>query len=320
MEDKYKLLSVSELAGEEAFIRWVIHGENNHQWSQWQASNPDKVNNIAEASRIVNAIVTVPSTNISETEKLEIWNNIQSSIQSHTHPAARKNYSLVRWSLTAAAAITLFLWINSTQLNQKVITDAGEKVEITLPESSSMIVNAGSKVTYKENNFMDKRELTLKGEAFFEVTPGSLFVVHTHQGSITVLGTSFNVISRNGVFEVRCHTGKVKVENKKNQIIEITAGEKVHANENQLKKSLFISSGQPLWTEGKFTFDDQPLSVVMDELERQYDIQVELPGDMQSLRYTGLFEAGNLQNALYTITWPLHLQFEIKGESVIIRR
>ena len=67
-------------------------------------------------------------------------------------------------------------------------------------------------------------------------------------------------------------------------------------------------------------FDNQPLSDVIEELERQYDIRVNLDAGLEDLRYTGLFEAGNLDNALSLITWPLHLKSTIKGKTVTISR
>lgn len=319
MEDKYKSLSVTELAAEDAFIRWVIKGENDQQWILWQHNNPERAESIAEARQMIKSI-SFPIEQISPDETNELWNRINSSIQQQSQPASAKTYSIVRWSLATAAMLVLLIWVTTLQSAEKIIARTGEHKEILLPESSQVILNAGSKVIYHESKFADDRELRLDGEAFFEVSPGSKFTVRTDQGTVTVLGTSFNVISRQGRFEVSCYSGKVNVMIDENENQIIIAGERVFEKSHQLKKNTFTPSDKPHWTRGKFTFENQPLSIVIDELERQYNIKTILNKELLDVQYTGLFESGNLQTALYTITWPLHLQYEIKGKSVTIFR
>ena len=318
MEDKYKSMTVPELAGEDAFISWVINGENHQSWIHWQHQNPEKKITVAEAEQIVKSVAAIPVSTISEAEKNEIWNKIQHSIQ--PQEPVRNIYAFFRWSLAAAAALALLIWINSIRATERVIVEAGDKKEITLPESSNVVVNAESKVIFNKEKFADTRELKLDGEAFFKVNPGSRFTVRTDQGTVTVLGTSFNVVARPGRFEVSCHTGKVRVTNEANDQIEITAGEMVIEENDNLNVSTFVTTGTPAWIEGKFIFDNQELSVVFEELERQYDVEVELPNDLRNLRYTGLFESGNLTEALDLITWPRHLRYEVNGNKVIISK
>ncbi len=318
MEDKYKSLTGPELAGEDAFIHWVIKGENHQSWTHWQQKNPEQAGTITEARHIIKSVAALPVEQMNAEEKNEIWRNINASIHRSSEYPARKTSSIIRWSLAAAATFALVFWIMTQQV-QNVIAHAGEKKDITLPESSQIMVNAGSKITYHKKKFTSDRELRLDGEAFFEVNPGSQFTVLTDRGSVVVMGTSFNVISRPGRFEVSCHTGNVIVK-KGGEEIEIKAGERVYEEQNILKQSKFATTDKAPWMQGKFIFDNQPLSIVVDELERQYDIRVILPKEIRDMRYTGLFETGDLKNALYMITWPLHLQYEIKGNSVAISR
>ena len=319
MEDKYKSLTAPELAAEDAFIRWVIKGENDPQWNLWQLHNPQQAESVAEAKQMIRSI-NFPIEHISAQETNELWNRINSTIHQQSNPPSRKTYSIVRWSLAAAATLALIIWVSSAGQMVEVMAHSGENKEIFLPESSHVILNAGSKIVYHENNFIADRELKLDGEAFFEVKPGSQFTIKTDHGTISVLGTSFNVISRPGRFEVSCHTGKVSVKTNKNDSLMVTARERVYVEPGGLKKVTFASSEKPDWTKGKFTFENQPLSVVIGELERQYNVTVDLKKELQDVRYTGLFEAGNLDTALYTITWPLNLQYGISGKTVTISR
>ena len=203
------------------------------------------------------------------------------------------------------------------------MANAGEKKEVVLPEESAVTLNAESSITYRDKSFNQDRELYLEGEAFFKVQKGSTFTVHTDYGTVTVLGTSFNVIARDGRFEVTCYTGKVKVESSPKEQQIITAGESAtrSKSDKKLNRSTFeVIADTPDWMEGKFSYENQPLVDVISELERQYDINVKLEAGLKDLKYTGLFESGNLDSALYLITWPLHLKSSTKGKTVTISR
>jgi len=324
MEDRYKLLSAPELAGEDSFIRWVMNGENHMPWTQWQQTNPERATILEEAKYIVHAMAGLQSESLDDQSKTELWNRIRSNISSgHQKTTVQKQYRILRWTLTAAAALALLIWINTAQQVSNVIVHSGEREEIKLPEMSVVTVNAGSKVRYNKMLFRDDREIRLEGEAFIKVNPGSKFTVITPQGTLTVLGTSFNVISRPGRFEVSCYTGKVSVKQGPNDKVEITSGERCYADKVKEKlklKTFDPSSASPEWTHGKFTFEDQPLSVVVSELERQYGVRVKLSPGIEDMKYTGFFESDDLEKALFLITWPLHLKAEISGKTISISR
>ena len=324
MEDRYILLSAPELAGEESFIRWVINGENHRKWIQWQQTFPERVPILEEAKNIVLTMSSLPVESLDDQSKTELWNRIRSNISAESQKTTtQKQYRILRWSLAAAAVFALLIWYNSAQEVSNVIVKSGEKKEINLPERSELTVNAGSKVSYNKKRFRVDREIRLEGEAFFIVKPGSEFTVITPQGTVTVIGTSFNVISRPGRFEVSCYTGKVKVEQGLKDKMEITSGERSYTDKlkEKLKLKTFDSSPiAPDWMQGKFTFEDQSLSVVVSELERQYGVKVKLSPGIKDIKYTGLFESGDLEKALSLITWPLHLQAQISGKTISISR
>jgi ferric-dicitrate binding protein FerR (iron transport regulator) len=103
----------------------------------------------------------------------------------------------------------------------------------------------------------------------------------------------------------------------------ITQGEKatLQSADQTLTKSAFIfEEGSPDWMAGRFIFEDQPLRVVLDELERQYNIKVQLEPSLEQMNYTGLFESGDLEQALKLITWPLHLESKTEGTTITIYR
>lgn len=324
MEDKYISFTSNQLAGEESFIRWVLNGAEDDMWTLWIAQHPLLHNTIEEARQIVISLTTSSTDTLSASESTALWNSIHARITAgEKQPVRRDLKPLWKWGLAAAAALALMVWFNTVTYSDKVFAMAGEKKEITLPEESTVTLNAGSVLGYKSKSFQENRIIHLDGEAFFNVKPGSTFSVKTDYGTITVLGTSFNIISWPGRFEVTCYTGKVKVEAKKQNELIITPGERSIQDQQslQLNKTVFTASANtPEWMAGKFTFENQPLSIVVAELERQYNIKVNLNPELKSMNYTGLFESGDLEKALSLITWPLHLESKIEGKTVTISR
>jgi ferric-dicitrate binding protein FerR (iron transport regulator) len=322
MEDKYLTYTPIQIAGEDSFIRWVRHGENKNAWMEWLHANPSQKQKLDEARLIVLSLSAVSHPALTETDAKTLWTRIDQSIQSgQQKPIIRPLRPLWQWAIAAAAALTLVVWFNSLIISDHVYAQAGEQQIVNLPEESVVTLNAGSSIAYKSKSFQQDRILRLDGEAFFKVKPGSSFTVKTEYGSVTVLGTSFNIISRPGRFEVSCYTGKVRVENKSQDQVVITPGEKSTQRMDDLKfnQTTFIPNGEhPEWIEGKFTFDDQPLDIVFNELERQYDVKVKLAPGMDKLKYTGLFESGDLEKAISLITWPRHLKSKVEGRKVTI--
>ncbi|MEN8790420.1 MAG: FecR family protein [Flavobacteriaceae bacterium] len=193
----------------------------------------------------------------------------------------------------------------------RIETIAGEKKRIELPDASIVVLNAASEISYDKDRWADERMISLKGEAFFDVRKGSSFEVATTTGTVTVLGTEFNVKQRSDHFEVRCFEGKVEVRTAVHRN-KLMAGEHF----NLLGERLMVgknSHQKPHWMENISSFQGIPIIMVVEELERQYNIEVELEGVQDSTLFTGGFEHENLENALKAITLPLNLNYRIES-------
>jgi len=326
MKDLYTSYSAIQLASEDVFIAWVMHGAYTREWEEWLRQHTQVQEKSEHARQLVLDMMQLPQPMMTADEENALWNKISNDI-SVTVPrqtAKTFNAKVIRWTtIAAAAAIALFIWFGTRSNPTSIVAQAGEHPSLQLPESSRVELNAGSNIVYNKKRFKTDRELTLVGEAFFEVHPGSRFTVNTPQGSVTVLGTSFNVIAWPDRFEVTCYTGKVKVENQNKDQLTITPGERCKNNEATKKLStstIALAAEKPEWIHGKFVFDNQPLKIVVEELERQYNITVKLEPGLDDMPYAGFFESGDLEEALSFITWPLHLKADKKGNTVSIGR
>jgi len=197
----------------------------------------------------------------------------------------------------------------------KEVTSFGDKANIQLPDGSFVGLNAGSTLRYNAADFKEKRIVALEGEGHFTVRRGGGFLCETDYGLVRVLGTQFNVYTRPDGFEVSCYLGKVEVRNQ-GEIIELNMNEKAIWQEDHFEKIPEYSE-KPRWVIGESVFQEARYSSVLDELERQYNLEVktEITGNPP---FTGSFPHDNLQEAMDKVVDPYGYRYEQKEQEIRI--
>ncbi|GEL11269.1 FecR family protein [Flavobacterium glycines] len=222
------------------------------------------------------------------------------------------------FKVAAAVAVVLtsayFLFFNSTQSFE---TGIAQTKSFQLPDNSEVLLNASSKITFNEKNWDKKRDLTLEGEAYFQVQKGKTFSVKTADGVVKVLGTHFDVKQRDNYYEVSCFEGLVSVTYN-NTTVKLPPGKSFRVINKQIEKTDDFDAQTPSWLQKESSFTRVPLNQVIAELERQYDIQIETQGIDTSKLFTGGFTHTNQKTALESITIPLQLSYTIKGKTVTL--
>ncbi|WP_323755669.1 FecR family protein [Roseivirga sp.] len=189
--------------------------------------------------------------------------------------------------------------------------------EVVLPDGSIVTMNSGSQIQYNKLLWKLKRELSLEGEAFFEVEKGEKFVVNSTLGRTQVLGTSFNIYARGKKYEVKCSTGKVLVSsNRTHEEVILLPGEGVVLKEEILRPFEYNKEENEDWRQGEFYFDQTFFDIVIAELERQYGVTVSYPDSYKKERYTGYFNNKDLAQALKLICEPIGLEAKQKGKLI----
>jgi ferric-dicitrate binding protein FerR (iron transport regulator) len=221
------------------------------------------------------------------------------------------------WRVAAAIVVLLgitYFYVNS--LDEAVYTEYAQHTEVVLPDASQVTLNAGSELSYSENKWDTSRHVKLNGEAYFKVAKGQTFSVETASGAVTVLGTQFNVLQREGVFIVSCYEGLVRVEHAGTSH-ELPAGSGYRMVDGEME--LFeVSAAQPSWTKDESSFRSMPLSFVLQEFQRQYDIEVDTRDVDTRALFTGTFSNTNLDLALQSISAPQQLGYSLEGNKVLI--
>ncbi len=228
---------------------------------------------------------------------------------------------LTPWTkLLRIAAVLAFVFALSvvylSTLDEKISARHAERAEAVLPDYSEVLLNAGSEISYDKGNWDKERSVALKGEAFFKVARGKKFSVKTSTGTVTVLGTRFNVESRGNYFEVSCFEGLVRVVFG-DESLELPAGSSFLAIDGKIMPVEGPKTNAPAWINNESSFQSTPLSYVLEEFERQFDVEVRSSGvDLDQL-YTGSFSNTNMTLALQSISTPSQISFILEGNKVL---
>jgi len=237
------------------------------------------------------------------------YETIKSQLSSTPDTATKPQRLWMRYAAAAVVALVLLAgyYVGFSSTTKRFETEIAQTETVQLPDQSNVILNAKSSLTYSTKDWKNNRVLQLNGEAFFDVEKGSTFSVETALGAVTVLGTEFNVKQRDGIFEVTCYEGKVAVTRGDERII-LLPGDAAFLNNNVLIAQK-ISVTTPSWRNNFSTFTNVPVGQVLDELQRQYAVQLTLTNVDTEIPFKGSFEHTNLKQALQAITEPLGLTF-----------
>jgi ferric-dicitrate binding protein FerR (iron transport regulator) len=224
-----------------------------------------------------------------------------------------------KWFINIAALLIIALGITFVMQNYSSeiqYAENGEKNTFLLPDQSEVVLNAGSEIKYKKWNWNTNRNLKLQGEAYFKVAKGKKFEVSTNLGKVTVLGTQFNVKSRKNRFDVTCFEGRVKVNYKDSETI-LTHGQSVSFEDGK-QRNIIVETKKPEWLENKMAFDKESLNHITDEIQRQYNVIIEIKAKNTNAVFTGKIPTDNLDAALQIIATTYNLKYKKPATNKII--
>ena len=237
------------------------------------------------------ALFKKPSINVEDA--LQKFNALKKPKTKVVKMAPWKQWSAIAASFVLIASV-FFVFSNNTIT---ISTDYAETTDFLLPDASEVVVNAGSELSYSEKKWSKQRKVSLRGEAFFRVNKGKTFDVITTQGTVTVVGTQFNVRQRNDYFEVSCFEGKVKVTTKTDSVM-LSQGEAAIVIDGTLREIAAFNASAPDWMRNESAFDKLPFNLVVEELERQFNVTIIYDATLSKKIFSGSFGHKDLNSAL----------------------
>lgn len=256
--------------------------------------------------------------------------------------SGRQSYKWYRtWSVAAVAIVLLGLitvtayWQGSRQIQSNfsdIVVEAplGSKTKLTLPDGSTVWLNAGSKMVYSQGFGVSDRRLAFQGEGYFEVEKNDEmpFLVQTHDVNVTVVGTKFNFRNYPEDEEavVELLEGKVALENqlKEESVRYLSPNEKMVLHKATGKMDITSAKVKEvtLWTENILLFDEDLLPDIVRELERSYHVQIEIENeDLKQTHFYGQFNQleQNIYDVLDMLSETGKLKYHEEGKVIYLK-
>lgn len=202
--------------------------------------------------------------------------------------------------------------------NNIVTVPVGQRVNLQLPDGTSVWLNASSEIIYPAYFSGSTREIHLNGEAYFEVKHNASkpFIVHTETFDIKVLGTKFNVEAYKGMegFTTALMEGSVEVTDRKNKdkSVRLYPAQKVAFRNGELCKSPIDNYDVYRWREGLICFKETRFADLMRQLEKNYGVRILINNEaVKEKVFSGKFRTTDgIDNALRLLQKEGHYTFE----------
>jgi len=322
----------------ERFQHWIKYEDKVEEefWNGYIQLFPKQLPILLTAKkRVVANLALQKMQPLSRHEKLLLKKSIFQRIQQPLQLAPfiqQKSMQLLKFAaIVMSVLITPMYLINKQPKSGTLLikrTGNKQTKEFVLPDSSIVILNANSSITYnKEINNIQNREISLQGNAFFRVKKKvghNLFTVHANTLDITVLGTEFNVNARTGTTAIVLTKGSVKVSlaNKNTTAVYMAPGEKVQVDTTQ--KLLIKSATNPLlygaWTEGKWNFASTSLLNITNLLYEYYGIETVYNNEQAKyLKVTAVIPITDLGSLINILVKTLNIKIIEKNNKLLVQ-
>jgi transmembrane sensor len=268
---------------------------------------------------------------------------------------------LLRFSLIAggiaASLILVFLITNhvgkqngGSRTANVISTRYGSKSKVQLPDGTQVWLNADSKLTYSKDFGNQEREVSLSGEAFFDVQKDvdHPFIIHTNNLDIKVLGTAFNIRSYQnektseatlirGAIEVTLNNSperkilmkpsdRIVVQNKTEvnttpaTTKEDSAGTIYWVGKVDVKEKDNMSL-ETVWKKNSLAFKNETLEDVAGRIGHWFNVKVSIEDEeLKKMTYSCDFKDESLKQVMEALHLTGRFQYQIVKDSVLITK
>jgi transmembrane sensor len=224
-----------------------------------------------------------------DTEPIDVdkaWEKLNRRIEAETPVITLRKPSFMLTFARIAAMVIIVAglgWMLFEVAAPKTITVASaadqKNVEVMLSDGSLIYLNRNSSLTYPKHFKNRNREVSLEGEAFFDIARDAAhpFIIDAGKATVKVLGTSFNVITDNGNDEVEVYvsSGKVMVTSTDGSGSETLEPDYVgRISEKEISQERNTNVNYLSWHTNMLVFDGERLENVFIDLKRTFDIDI----------------------------------------------
>jgi transmembrane sensor len=242
------------------------------------------------------------------------------------------------------------LALSNKPTTNHVATQAGSRTKLELPDGTQVWLNANSQLVYGGKSFgTEEREVSLSGEAFFDVAKNERipFIIHTRDITITVMGTAFNVRAypKEKTVETTLIRGLVEITTRRDpdRRILLKPDEKIivpvdfspgddpdpgHITGNapsslysivKLRKDSLQTVPETVWMKSKLEFDNELFGELAPKMENWFNIRIHFRDEeIKKRRFSGVIEKETLTQTLEAMRLSWRFSYQLKGNELWI--
>ena len=239
------------------------------------------------------------------------------------HPLSWMRIAAMLILIIGAAGLGYYLLSDQPVKNLVVVTQQ-QPLADTLPDGSQITINAGGSISYQHSFNRSDRQVTLRGEAYFNIVPDKArpFIIKVDALTIKVTGTSFNVRKRDSeeTVEVQVTSGMVEMH-ANNQVLTLKKGQTGIFEKHTMK--LKLEDGVDLnglsYATKTFSFNDLSLKETCAYLESAFRVKIHLDEKkFAECRITTTFQNKSLSYILEVINATLNTSYRQQGNDYFI--
>lgn len=258
------------------------------------------------------------------------WKRLQNRIHEKDVPVITLKKSSIHWLRIVASILLISTlgWLGYSYFENKSantliqVYATSTTLNDTLPDGTTVTLNKNSSLSYTSTFKGSTRPVTLKGEAFFNVSPDKTkpFIITINDVTVQVVGTSFNVKNKNGKTTVAVETGIVKVSKNKDQV-ELRHGEKVIIADQKSELVQSISKGRlyNYYRNKELVCDETPLQELVEALNEIYNVNIIIKNpSLKEKTLTTVFKDQSLDQVLEVIQETFRVESERKNNQILL--
>lgn len=198
---------------------------------------------------------------------------------------------------------------------------------LVLSDGTKVTLNAGSSLRFPVKFGKSKRQVEVRGEAYFEVVHEEnrpFEVLDAFGNRIEDVGTSFNVkaYSDENIHEVALVEGEIIFHSASGKSAGLQPGKGVEyqTKGGGIKLTEIDVAEVTAWKEGRFVFNNKPLSYIFSTISRWYGIDFELEDTQVGGQYftVDIPKYENLSSIISILESTGSIRFEQEGEKLKI--
>ncbi|MDE5422140.1 DUF4974 domain-containing protein [Ancylomarina sp. DW003] len=258
--------------------------------------------------------------------ELILSTGVSVKIEAATKEIKELDGSLIQIDSLRGIEYTVETKLESKEIYNTLKVSRGQEFDILLADGTRVWLNAESELRYPVQFIGDRRQVYLKGEAYFDVAANKekVFVVNSYGQQVKVYGTEFcvNAYDQNKIetvlvegsvgLRVNSTSAETKLKPGELGLANLQTGE---VNVNEVNVRPYIA-----WKDGEFVFENAPLENIMERLERWYDVKVFFMNEeCKTYRFTADMQRyADVKDFLFFMETTSNAKFEIKKNAIVV--